>query len=108
MLNAFPLPAFSLHVKLPGVSIFIPVQKKKKKHFKFAETLLAFLVPDRFSLLASRDLHLSPPAALNFCKHWGALWHLALNLSFSCSSHTSLIHKLGKSTLARPMDTECC
>lgn len=102
MLNAFPLPAFSLHVKLPGVSISFQL----KKTFQIAETLLAFLVPDRFSLLASRDLHLSPPAALNFCKHWGAFWRLALNLSFSCSSHTSLIHKLGKSTLARPMDTE--
>lgn len=51
MLNAFPLPAVSLHVKFPGVSIFMPVQEKKT--FQFAETLLEFLGPDRFSLLAS-------------------------------------------------------
>lgn len=70
MLNAFPLWAVSLLVKFLYASIFILVEKKKKN--QFAETLLEFL-------------HLSPSAALNLCKHWGTVWHLAPNLSFICS-----------------------
>jgi len=83
MLNAFPLPSVSLHVKFPDVSFFIPVQKNPK--FQLAETLLAIVVPDRSSLLASRDFHLPPSAALDLCKHWGTAWHLALNPSLNCS-----------------------
>lgn len=80
-LNAFPLWAVSIHVKFPGASIFILVEKKKN-HFNLLKFSLNFSVKDRLRHLALRDILLFPRAALALCKHWGSVWHLALSSSF--------------------------
>lgn len=83
MLNAFPLWAVSLLVKFLYASIFILVEKKNQ----FAETLLEF--------------HLFPSAALNLCKHWGTVWHLAPNLSFICSISYQLDSEAKKTHISK-------
>lgn len=56
------IPSLQFHfMKNFQVSLFSWLFKKKKKTFQFAETLLEFLVSDKFSLLASRFVPIRCP-----------------------------------------------
>lgn len=76
------------------ISTCIHSHSSSKKHFNLLKCSFNFQFKDKLRHLALRDLPLFPCAALDLCKHWGSVWHHALNSSFILS----ISHQLDSET----------